>query len=309
MSLIEKALAKKKAETKPNTKPEASKVNKVEQEAQASGTKSAEIHQEPAAIMEAKVESEPPKVNTPNKVVPLNVEHLAQHGMILPDENRSKIKEEFRFIKRKILKNAFGSQASLLEHPNLIMVTSANPNEGKSFSAVNLALSIALEQDKMALLVDADVLRPSVCRTLGIEEPKLGLIDYLDNDDVDLSETIQHTDVPRLKILSSGRRHHLTSELIGSEKMAELAKELSTRYPDRVIIFDAPPLLGVNESQNLASLVGQVLLVVEEDKTTHRDVENAMYLLDPDKAIGCILNKASRKRSQVYGYGYGNYYN
>jgi len=321
MSLIEKALAKKLAEAK---KPHVAKQQEFAAEPSSSPQRDDSCKDRPVKAKEPVSEFDvvgqsnsssnsevlghiSGSISKTTNLVALNVEHLVNHGMITPDEKRSNIKEEFRFIKRKLLKNAFGPQANLLEHPNLIMITSANPNEGKSFSAVNLALSIALEQDKTALLIDADVLRPSVCSTLGIDEPKLGLIDYLKSDKLELSEVIQNTDVSRLKLLSSGSRHHLSSELIGSEKMAFLANELSNRYPDRIIIFDAPPLLGVNESQNLASLVGQILLVVEEDKTTQRDVENAMELLDPDKAIGCILNKASIKRSQLYGYGYGNY--
>ncbi|MBN7827975.1 exopolysaccharide biosynthesis protein, partial [Bowmanella dokdonensis] len=110
----------------------------------------------------------------------------------------TKINEEFRTIKRKVLSNAFGPLAKTLNNPNIIMVTSSNPNEGKTYNAINLALSIALEQDKTVLLVDADVLRPNVMRTLNQKMPN-GLMEYLLGEVTDISEVMYHTNIDTLR--------------------------------------------------------------------------------------------------------------
>jgi receptor protein-tyrosine kinase len=237
----------------------------------------------------------------------IDPQFLRRRGMITLDERRSSIKEQFRSIKRKILRNAFGAQSATLNHPNLVMITSCNPFEGKSFVASNLALSVAYEKDNTVLLADADVLRPNVCKTLGIEEPEVGLINRLLDEMDTISDALYPTNIERLSILPSGPRHHLSAELLQSQCMTALAEEMASRYSDRLVIFDSPPLLGVNETQILASLVGQVIVVVEEGKTTQKDLNNALSLLDPEKAIGCILNKGSRITQQDYGYGYASH--
>ena len=200
-----------------------------------------------------------------------------------------------------MLNNAFGKNAKLLKHPNLIMVTSPRPNEGKSFISINLALSIALEQDKTVLLIDADVLRPSVNRELGIEQTD-GLIEYLLKDDEEISNVIFNTNIDKLKLIPAGKPHHLSNELLASEKMALLADELANRYPDRVVIFDCPPLIGISETLVLSHLVGQAVIVVEESKTTISSIQEATKPLNDELALGIVLNKAIRTHKEVYGY-------
>lgn len=216
---------------------------------------------------------------------------------------RTKINEEFRTIKRKVLNNAFGPLAKTLNNPNIIMVTSSNPNEGKTYNAINLALSIALEQDKTVLLVDADVLRPNVMRTLNQKMPN-GLMEYLLGEVSDVSEVIYHTNIDTLRIIPAGKTHHLSTELLASEKMLETVQEFATRYQDRVVIFDTPPMLGVNETAILANLAGQAIIVVEEGRTKLTDVQTALEALNPDMAKGFIVNKAQRSKREEYGYGY-----
>ena len=185
------------------------------------------------------------------------------------------------------------------------MVSSAKPNEGKTFVAINLALSIALEQDKTVLLIDADVLRPSVVRELGVEE-KPGIIEYLLGKSEKVSDIIYNTDIDKLKLIPAGKPHHLSNELLASEKMATLANELANRYPDRIVIFDCPPLIGVTETLVLASLMGQALIVVEESKSSIADIQAATRHLNEDLALGLVLNKAIRSHKDLYGYyGYG----
>ncbi|WP_210401720.1 XrtA-associated tyrosine autokinase [Lacimicrobium sp. SS2-24] len=230
--------------------------------------------------------------------------HLNEEDFVTPSSNRSRVSEEFRAIKRKVLNNAFGPLSKTLNNPNIIMVTSSNPGEGKTYTAVNLALSIALEQDKTVLLVDADVLRPNVMRTLGIDAAPNGLMEYLLGETEDVSEVMYHTNVEKLRVIPAGKSHHLSTELLASEKMEETVQEFASRYPDRVVIVDTPPLLGINETTVLANLAGQALIVVEESKTKLADLSSAVETLDPDMAKGFVVNKSLRLRSDEHGYGY-----
>lgn len=236
----------------------------------------------------------------------LDLVRLRAAGLITPEAERSQVAEEFRMIKRPLLKNAFGQGAALVEKGNLIMISSGFPNEGKTFTSINLALSIASELDHTVLLVDADVARPAVTSYFGIDKGP-GLVDYLLGDQPDLSNLLIKTDIPKLTLLPAGKRHHHSTELLASESMRNLLEELSERYPDRVIIFDSPPLLVTTEASVLASLVGQIVIVVESEKTTQTALKEALSLLDPDKSIGLVLNKSRQPFGSEYGMYYGYY--
>lgn len=239
--------------------------------------------------------------NKTENILSIDKNLLKEKGYLIDTRERQPIENELRQIKRKLLNNAFGKNAKLLKHPNLIMVTSPKPNEGKSFISINLALSIALEQDKTVLLVDADVLRPSVNRELGIEQTN-GLIEYLLKDDEEVSNVIFNTNIDKLKLIPAGKPHHLSNELLASEKMVLLADELANRYPDRVVIFDCPPLIGISETLVLSNLVGQAVIVVEESKTSIASIQEATKPLNDELALGIVLNKAIRTHKEVYGY-------
>ncbi|XPF93378.1 XrtA-associated tyrosine autokinase [Colwellia sp. RE-S-Sl-9] len=230
---------------------------------------------------------------------------LAERGYLIDTGSRQSIKDEFRQIKRKLLNNAFGSASKTLDNSNLVMVSSSKPNEGKTFVSINLALSIALEQDKTVLLIDADVLRPSINRELGVGNVP-GLIEYLLGQKEGVADIIYNTNIDKLKIIPAGEPHHLSNELLASDKMESLAKELAERYPDRIVIFDCPPLIGVTETLVLANLMGQALVVVEESKTHLSDIQKATENLNDDLALGLVLNKAIKSHKDMYGYyGYG----
>jgi len=239
----------------------------------------------------------------PRNAVTLDLRALEQKNFVSLSSERRLINEEYRVIKRKLINNAFGALSETLKHPNLILVSSSRPGEGKTFSAINLALSIALEQDKTVLLVDSDVLRPNVSKTLNIHHD-IGLTDYLLSNDIKVSDIILSTNVERLKIITAGRPHHLSTELLASERMAMLVNEFASRYPDRIVIFDAPPLLGVNETAVLASMCGQAVVVVEENRTKLAEIEQSVALLPKDLAVGFLINKAHRNQGKGYGYGY-----
>lgn len=238
--------------------------------------------------------------------VEIDLQSLSERNFVAIATERRLIYEEFRVIKRKLINNAFGPLSSSLKHPNLILVTSSRPGEGKTFTSVNLALSIALEQDKTVLLVDADVLRPNVSRTLQISTPR-GLTDYLSTDKLDVSDIMYSTNVERLKLITAGKPHHLSTELLASDKMMDLVQEFASRYPDRIVIFDAPPLLGVNETSVMAGMCGQAVVVLEENKTKLDELDKAISLLPKELAVGFVINKAYYSRDKGYGYGYGYY--
>ncbi len=292
MSTIEKALAKQKA--------------KVIQAQPATPVVEDETVQPSAELVEKSREPSTVTVKTSNEqMFVIDKENLEQRGFLIDNGSRKSIKDEFRQIKRKLLNNAFGAGAKMLNNSNLIMVSSSKPNEGKTFVSINLALSIALEQDKTVLLIDADVLRPSLNRELGLEATP-GLIEYLLEKNQDIGEVIYRTNIDKLNIIPAGIPHHLSNELLASDRMLTLAQELANRYPDRVVIFDCPPLLGVTETVVLSSLMGQALVVVEESKTPIDDIKKATANLNEDLAVGLVLNKAIRSHKDMYGYyGYG----
>jgi len=234
----------------------------------------------------------------------IDIDALDRMGAILPDDSRSKIKEEYKHIKRPLLQKAMARMDP--DSPdNLIMVTSAYSGEGKTFSSLNLALSIAVERDCRVLLIDADVVKPGLGRTLNVED-KPGLVEYLNGEVESLSEVLLTTNINNLTVLPAGKTHHLSHELLASNSMRELAKELASRYRDRIIIFDSPPVLITSEAKVLSDVVGQIALVVEQDKTAQQSVKDALEKLDNAKISGLILNKSHTLGAGYYGYYYSD---
>jgi exopolysaccharide/PEP-CTERM locus tyrosine autokinase len=215
--------------------------------------------------------------------------------------------DEYRRIKRPLLSNAFGKTASLVERGNLVLITSSVPGEGKSHTAVNLALSIAQERDHTVLLMDCDVTRKGVSHMLDLAE-KPGLVELLENDNLSVGDVLLRTDIPQLTVLSAGKQHEYVTELLASQRMAALVDEIATRYDDRVIILDGPPLLPTPQTQVLETLVGQIVFVIEAGKTPQAVVEEALALIPEDKAAGVVLNKSEGvfERSGYYYSYYGS---
>jgi receptor protein-tyrosine kinase len=237
-----------------------------------------------------------------SRQVDLDLRRLEQAGLLVPGAMRSQIEEEFRIVKRPLLKNAAGESAAPIDRANLIMVTSALPGEGKTFSAINLALSIAMELDHTVLLVDADVVRPSVLDRLGLP-PARGLLDVLTSPGTDLADVLLKTNIPKLTVLPAGTTNHRTTELLASAAMEELLNELATLYKDRIVVFDAPPLLPSTESRVLATHMGQVVVVVEADATPRAVVQQAFATLETCPVVMAMLNKCRGKvANTAYGY-------
>lgn len=234
---------------------------------------------------------------------------LAEFGFVAPADSNTQAIEEYRNIKRPLVSNAFGKGSEGITRANLILITSSLPGEGKTFTAINLALSIANERDKQVLLIDADVARPSVSRVLGIKSGP-GLIDYLDREDISFSDIILGTSMPGLRVVPAGTLHRHSTELLSSNKMALLAEELSGKYLDRLVIFDSPPLLAATQGEVLAKLVGQVVLVIEAEKTMQSVVMESVGKLASCDVVLAVFNKTKRNMDAGYygyGYGYGQY--
>ena len=269
-----------------------------------SGPTEAEVFAAVAAATQAditkRVEEQP---HPAAKRVELDLVALAAQGFLTPNSSRTHIADQYRVIKRPLIKNAMGKGVATLNHANLIMVTSALAGEGKSFTSLNLALSIAAELDNTVMLVDADVARPSVLRMLGLPQGP-GLLDVLENN-VDMAEVLLRTNVDKLTLLPSGTPHPRATELLASDAMSHLLDNMAQRYPDRIIIFDSPPLLLTTESRVLASHMGQNVIVVHAEKTPQSAVQQALAAIENCPLKMLLLNQASANASGGYGYAYG----
>jgi protein-tyrosine kinase len=299
MSSIEKAierLAKSKGEQS------ASKVNGAAQESASVRADAAAVHQNTAE--KKPVSRNRDKESQQAKKIDLDYEALSRIGHIVPHSGNKVLEEEYRIIKRPVIRNALGKGAVPIEHGNLVSVSSSLPSEGKTFTALNLALSIATELDSTVLLIDGDVLKYSLSQLLGIEK-ELGLIDLLGSQKCDVSDVIIHTQMPKLKLIGAGTRSEKSTELLASAEMERLLDELARRYSDRIIIFDSPPLLATSEAAVLNHHMGQILVVVEAGQTPVEAIKDSLSRLDQEKAIGLILNKSREGKGANY---YGTYY-
>ncbi|MEE9141512.1 MAG: XrtA-associated tyrosine autokinase [Gammaproteobacteria bacterium] len=247
-----------------------------------------------------------PRARTDANTLVIDEERLQAAGVLPPKEQRHRTDNEFRSIKRPILAHAFGKGGTSVPDGNLVMVASCLPGEGKTFAAINLALSVAMERDRTVLVVDADIPKPRLKRIFDLEEAR-GLTDLLLDESLSVADVLVHTSIPNLKLIPSGQFHHHATELLASERMEYVVREIGHRYPDRLVVFDSPPLLGTAEAQVLAQLMGQIVLVVEADRTSQRAVHDAMEMLDGQGAVNLVLNKCRTSRSDYYASYYGDY--
>ena len=222
---------------------------------------------------------------------------------LLPAENEERrLMQEYRQIKRPLIANAQGRGVPELENGHIILVSSALPADGKTFTTINLAFSMALEKDVSVLLVDADVAKRHVSRVMGIaDEP--GLLDVLRDENVDVESKIIDTDIPGLSLLPAGRNSTTATEYLASSRMETILKQLVANDPNRIVLLDSPPLLLTSESRALASVCGQIVLVVRAGSTPQQAVLEAVQMLGEGRSIGIVLNGGSEENRRGY-YGY-----
>jgi protein-tyrosine kinase len=251
-------------------------------------------------------EKEPAALPSPDivyRTAKVNRADLIDQGFVMPDAAITALAEEFRIVKRTLLLNAIGPTA--LPNGRRILICSAQANEGKTFCAVNLALSMANERDIEVLLIDGDFAKPTVLSTLGIDGP-VGLMDALADTDIDVETLIIKTDVGNLSVLPSGKYTNEATELIAADRTRAIIERLSAK-PNRIILFDSPPALAASPASVLAYHVGQVLLVVRADRTGEAELRDAVLLLGGCEEIQLLLNGArfapnARRFGSYYGY-------
>ena len=246
-----------------------------------------------------------PAAGMPRGPVSIDAVSLERAGMVDWSRTRTRISEEFRLVQRQVIRSAFGPGAEP-GFSNLLMVTSAKPGEGKSFMATNLSGSIARQGDHHVLLVDADSKRDSICYSLGLAQSR-GLLDLAADPKLDPGPLIVKTPIERLSILPVGRERERSAELFSTKEMTRLIQSLGRRYADRLLILDAPPCLSTSDPAVLAQVVGQILFVVEADRTQRDEIEASLDLIQACPTITMVLNK--QRISSRYTFGaYSSYY-
>jgi protein-tyrosine kinase len=267
----------------------------------------------------------------PNSRLPLLEENDARHradidlaklrarGVLTPDTPYVTLVEQYRMIKRPLLMkasvNGHGGPTRAegtggAKAKNVIMVTSALPGEGKTFTAINLAVSIATERDRTVLLVDTDVTKGDISRQFGIESER-GLSSFLAERNTALKDVLLRTNIAKLSLLPAGGRYRNYTELIASQAMRNLIMDLANRSKELVIILDSAPLLASSGASVLAHLAGQIVVVVQAGRTPQAMLREALQLLTPGTDVSLVLNRDSRgslsRYGYYYGYGYPNY--
>jgi protein-tyrosine kinase len=259
----------------------------------------------PTVVHENSTSISPERPAFDGPVVAVDRHRLRDNGFIVPDAAPGSLAEEFRIVKRQLLLNASGAATGKpLERGRMILVCSAQPNDGKTFCAVNLALSLASERDTDVLLVDADVAKPEILSTLGIEGSR-GLMDALEDPSIDVESLIIRTDIPKLSVLAAGRQANNDTEMLASARTKLVLDGLANNHPTRIIIFDSAPALAASPASVLALNVGQVMMVVRADRTTESELRDALALVDSCPNISLLLNGSS-----YFGgnHSFGSYY-
>jgi exopolysaccharide/PEP-CTERM locus tyrosine autokinase len=237
-----------------------------------------------------------------DRIVCIDVPALRESGLLAPEADQRQLAEEYRIIKRPLLAGLKGE--SPLRLGNVIVVASALPGEGKTFTAINLALSLALERGREVLLVDGDVAKPHISHLFGLEnEP--GLLDLVGAAGRSFEDTIVKTDYPSLFVLPAGSRNLQATEILRSERTSSLLATLAAE-PHRILLIDSPPLLVTSEAGVLTSLAGQVVLVIKAAHTPQDAVLHAIETITDDKPVSLVLNQADAVPEHRYAY-YGQY--
>jgi len=245
----------------------------------------------------------------PGQPVAIDRLMLAEKGMIVPGAPVGPLAEEFRLIKRQLLITReriadADTDAGGRDKARSVLVGSARPQDGKTFCAINLALSMAAERDIEVLLIDADFAKPDVMKQLGLEDGP-GLLDALADAHLDVETLVRPTDVPHLSVLPAGTRTATDTELLASARTKAVLARLLAANPRRVLLFDSPPVLAASPASVLAMLVGQVMLVVRADHTPESEVSTAVAQLDACEHIALVLNAVSFVPG---GSRFGSYY-
>lgn len=238
-----------------------------------------------------------------DRVVSVDLARLRAAGVLPPEHEERRVAEEYRLIKRPLLRSMTDDQFT--GQANLVVLTSAVPEEGKTFTAVNLALSLARERNREVVLIDGDVAKRHISRLLGLDDEE-GLLDLGGAEGRDFEHAVFRTDVPNLYVLPAGNLHADATEILRSERIASLLASLASDRR-RILLVDAPPLLATSEAGVLTLLAGQILMVVKASETPREEVLRAIETIPEEKPVGLVLNQVLSETERAYGYYYGSY--
>jgi protein-tyrosine kinase len=237
------------------------------------------------------------------RTLPLDLDALREAGLLPPAHQERELAQQFRQIKRPLINNALGRGVTPLADGNLVMIASAVPGEGKTFTSLNLALSMRLEEDVTVLLVDGDVVNPRLSQILGADDSR-GLLDVIKDPSIALASAILPTSVPGLSFLPAGHQEPNATELLASARMSEVVAQLARQDPTRLVLFDSAPLLLTTESHALTQIAGQIVMVVRADQTPQHVVLEALETLAESKSVSLILNQSMKQPHAGYYYRY-----
>ncbi|MEX0758940.1 MAG: AAA family ATPase [Tistlia sp.] len=323
-SLIDRAMSRGATTPTPDPTPAAGPVSPSASNPPAAATASAADTAAPiapAASPGARVQETPQAVvrrrpaSTSSRSFRPDWDELENQRLIGPSRHARRLQREIRTIKSRLMSSLdfFDVKRGTRGRSgqNLVLITSARQGEGKSFLAINLALSLALEDRIHVLLVDADAMQASVTKFFKIGSEEKGLLDRLVDPNMDLSDALWRAENSTLSVLPVGRCTASPTDLFGSPAMTRLLEELSNRYPDRLILFDAPPILATHDPMVLSKQIQQILMVVEAGKTTEATIRTALDVLGHRDRLSLVLNHCTIKGDEVqsmsYGYGHSLY--
>jgi protein-tyrosine kinase len=241
-----------------------------------------------------------------NKVLAIDSVAMRENGYLPELAMDRQFAEHYRQIKRPLVEKALSATGRGDElDSRVIMVTSALPGEGKTFTSINLAFSLAREMDMSVLLVDADIPKPHISEIFGVKQDA-GLMDALADENLLIESLVMSTNVKGLSILPAGRIAEGAAELLVSNRMRQILRRLLTENSRRIILLDSPPILATSEGRALTKVAGQLVLVVRAGQTLQADVTNTLAQIEPTPIAGIILNDAHLSFTETF-YGYGKY--
>jgi protein-tyrosine kinase len=241
-----------------------------------------------------------PGPTLPTKPVTIDWEVLAAAGLAVGQTTRTRIAEEYRIAAGRVLRAVRASYAPGRGAGNVVMITSARPSEGKSFNALNLAGSLAQHTPRNVMLVDVDAKERPLSADLGLDE-RLGLLDLAADPSLRAEDLVLQTAIPRLSMLPIGSRRARTPDLAAASPVTALIERLARRFPNHLLILDAPPCLSTSDPSSFAPVVGLIVMIVEAEKTQRSEVMAALDLVRACENVMLMLNKIKLTTSYTFG--------
>jgi receptor protein-tyrosine kinase len=241
-----------------------------------------------------------PETPEQGRMPPLDMAALEKSGLVVGHKVRTRISEEFRITVGHLLRSMQANYSPGRGAPNVIMITSARPGEGKSFSTLNLAGSIAQHTQREVLLIDIDAKQRSISSQLGLAD-RPGLLDLSNNPTLRIEDVIIKTSIPHLSLMTVGSGQSGGLDITQTRPITTLVERIARRFPNSVVLLDAPPCLSTSDPSTLAPFVGQIVVVVEAERTQRNEVVAALDLIKACPSVTLMLNKIRLTTSYTFG--------